>query len=36
MLHVEMGRHEITRDEILVKYPKVYDEYNTFLYTQTE
>jgi hypothetical protein len=36
ILHVEMGRHEITREEILTKYPKVYDEYNSYLYTQTE
>jgi len=36
ILHIEMSRHEITRDEVLTKYPKVYDEYNTFLYTQTE
>lgn len=36
MLNVELGRHEVTREEVLTKYPKVYDEYNTFLYTQTE
>jgi len=36
ILTSEMGRHEITRGEILTKYPKIYDEYNTFLYTQTE
>ena len=36
MLHVEMGRHEITREEILTKYPKVYEEYNSYLSTQTE
>lgn len=36
MLNVELTRHEITRDEVLTKYPKVYDEYNTFLFTQTE
>lgn len=31
------GRHEITREEILkFKYPKVYEEYNKFLETETE
>lgn len=35
-LGVENMRHEITRDEVLTKYPKVYDEYNSYLSTQTE
>lgn len=31
------GKHEITREEILKnKYPKVYEEYNKFLETETE
>ena len=33
---VELGRHEITREEVLGKYKKIYDEYNTYLYSQTE
>lgn len=36
ILHVEMNRHEITREEVLSKYKKIYDEYNTYLYSQTE
>lgn len=36
ILNVELGRHQITREEILTKYPKIYEEYNTYLYTQTE
>jgi hypothetical protein len=33
---VEMGRHEVTREEILSKYPKVKEEYNLFYKHQTE
>lgn len=36
ILHVEMGRHEITREEVLTKYPKIYEEYNSFLHSETE
>ncbi len=36
IIRVEAGRHEITRDEILRKYPKIYEEYNSYLETQTE
>lgn len=36
ILNVELGRHEITREEILTKYPKVYDEYNSYLHSKTE
>lgn len=33
---IEMGRHEITREEILSKYPKVKKEYNLFYIQKTE
>jgi hypothetical protein len=33
---VESGRHEITRDEVLSKYPKVKKEYELFYEHQTE
>lgn len=36
ILGVENMRHEITRDEVLSKYPKVYEEYNSYLSTETE
>lgn len=36
IISVEAGRHEVTRDEILRKYPKIYEEYNSYLETQTE
>lgn len=36
MLNTEMMRHEITREEILPKYPKAYDAYYSYLYSQTE
>ena len=32
----ELGRHEITREEVLTKYKNIYNEYNTYLYSQTE
>lgn len=35
-LSVEMMRHEVTREEVLSKYPKIYEEYNSYLSTQTE
>lgn len=36
IIKTELMRHEITREEILSKHKKVYDEYNTYLSTQTE
>lgn len=36
ILGVENMRHEATREEVLSKYPKVYDEYNTYLSKETE
>lgn len=33
---VESGRHEITREEILNKYPKIKKEYDLFYEHQTE
>lgn len=36
ILNVELGRHEVTREEVLSKYPKIYEEYNSYLHTQTE
>lgn len=33
---VDAGRHEITREEILGKYPKVAQEYDEFYSHQTE
>lgn len=33
---VESGRHEITREEVLNKYPKIKKEYNLFYEHQTE
>lgn len=34
--NVEVGRHEITREEILSKYPKVKKEYEEYYEHQTE
>ena len=36
MLNTELTRHEITRDEIFMKYPKIGDEYYFFLTHYTE
>jgi hypothetical protein len=36
VLKTEAARHEIAREEILTRYPKIYEEYTTFLYTETE
>jgi hypothetical protein len=36
VLGVEAGRHEITREEVLGKYPKIAKEYNDFYSHQTE
>ena len=33
---VDAGRHELTRDEILIKYPKVKKEYEDYYNHQTE
>lgn len=34
---VDAGRHEITREDFLkTQYPKVYEEYNKFLESETE
>lgn len=33
---VESGRHEVTREEILNKYPKIKKEYDLFYEHQTE
>lgn len=33
---VESGRHEVTREEVLSKYPKVKKEYELFYEHQTE
>lgn len=33
---VDAGRHEVTREEILNKYPKIKQEYNSFYEHQTE
>ena len=33
---LEIGRHEVTREEILSKYPKVKEEYNLFYIQKTE
>jgi hypothetical protein len=33
---VDAGRHEVTREEILTKYPKVAKEYDDFYTHQTE
>lgn len=33
---VESGRHELTRDEIFAKYPKIKKEYEEFYNHQTE
>jgi hypothetical protein len=32
----EIGRHELTREEILNKYPKVLKEYNAYYEHETE
>lgn len=36
ILQTEAMRHEITREQILTKYPDVYEEYNNYLSTETE
>ena len=36
ILNVEIGRHELTRDGILKKYPKVNKEYQEFYGHETE
>jgi hypothetical protein len=36
MERIDAGRHEITRDEILKKYPKVEKEYEAFYSHETE
>jgi uncharacterized protein Yka (UPF0111/DUF47 family) len=36
LIQTELMRHEITREEVLSKYKNIYNEYNTYLYTQTE
>ena len=36
MYELDAGRHEVTRDQILSKYPKVNKEYNYFYEHQTE
>ena len=36
LIQTELMRHEITREEVLSKYKYIYNEYNTYLYTQTE
>lgn len=36
ILNVEIGRHEITREEILSKYPNVKKEYENYYEHQTE
>lgn len=36
ILNVEIGRHEITRDEILSKYPNVGREYEQYYEHKTE
>jgi hypothetical protein len=33
---IDAGKHEVTRDEVLGKYPKVKKEYNNFYNYQTE
>jgi hypothetical protein len=33
---VDAGRHEVTREEILTKYPKVAKEYDEFYSHNTE
>lgn len=35
-LNIEIGRHDLTRDEILNKYPKVKKEYEEYYEHQTE
>jgi hypothetical protein len=36
MLNVEIGRHEVSREEVLGKYPKVNKEYQKFYEHETE
>ena len=36
ILNSEIGRHEITREEILSKYPKIKAEYENYYEHQTE
>jgi hypothetical protein len=36
ILNVEIGRHEVSREEILGKYPKVNKEYQQFYEHETE
>lgn len=33
---VELGRVEISASQVLSKYPKIYEEYHSFLYDSTE
>jgi hypothetical protein len=35
-MEMELHRHEITRDEVFLKYPKVGEEYEYFLGHYTE
>jgi hypothetical protein len=36
MERIDAGRHEITRDEVLKKYPKIEKEYDAFYSHETE
>ena len=36
ILNIELGRHEVSREEVLGKYPKVNKEYQKFYKYETE